>query len=140
MSEFPDPQAYIILAAESYGSGGQVGAVILPSQNELRGLQGSTMRWTLSYVERHNGICMFSSVDTGGFLGVQRISTDMDGVVRLLKETQKWKLTKTGNGFSVSQVIDDEEMFWHLNNEGAMVRIARASEGIQSWLFKPAQE
>lgn len=44
MSEFPDPQAYIILAAESYGSGGQVGAVILPSQNELRGLQGSTMR------------------------------------------------------------------------------------------------
>ncbi|OJA19449.1 hypothetical protein AZE42_04235 [Rhizopogon vesiculosus] len=91
-----------------------------------------TTMWTLTYVDRDNGICMIRNTLRGDFLCInQMLDMEMTGVVYLSGERQRWILRKASDGYTISQ----DEKFWYLAGEGEMIRTSPEKQ--QTWKFEP---
>ncbi|KAJ8594608.1 hypothetical protein M405DRAFT_858042, partial [Rhizopogon salebrosus TDB-379] len=94
--------------------------------------------WTLSYVDRENGICTLSDTLLGGFLGVPNSILINNAIFRVKHEPgvqpQRWQLTKVVDGYTIS--IEGKENFWHIDSIDGEVRAASSdSKRVQSWSF-----
>ncbi|OJA19446.1 hypothetical protein AZE42_04230 [Rhizopogon vesiculosus] len=79
---------------------------------------------------------MISDTLQGGFLGLKQIpDVEMTGAIYLSGEPQRWILRKAGDGYSISQVVNDEERFWYLAGLGDMIKTS-SSETQQTWEFE----
>ncbi|OAX38215.1 hypothetical protein K503DRAFT_783055 [Rhizopogon vinicolor AM-OR11-026] len=112
-------------------------ATILPGEDVLRGITKTSKKWTLTYVDRDNGICMISDTLQGGFLGLKQIpDVEMIGAIYLSGDQQRWILEKAGDDYTISQVVNGEERFWYLASLGDTIKTS-SSEDKQTWVFEP---
>ncbi|OJA11776.1 hypothetical protein AZE42_11565, partial [Rhizopogon vesiculosus] len=84
---------------------------------------------------------------SGSYVGIPE---DSDGIVRRVEKLEHRTLKKTDDGFSVSRVVNGEELYSHLDSEGrvssdrrdsllnlAQLTTSPSSQGIRSWVFQP---
>ncbi|OJA19445.1 hypothetical protein AZE42_04231 [Rhizopogon vesiculosus] len=111
-------------------------ATILPDEDVLRGMTKATKKWTLTYVDQPNGVCMISDTLQGGFLGLkQTADVEMTGAIYLSGDQQRWILKKAGDDYTISQMVNGEERFWYLAGLGDMIKTS-SSEDKQTWEFE----
>jgi len=141
MADLPEPRPYYI--ATPLNSGQLVWLAILLDDNELMTFKDVEKRtaFSLQYVDQPNGICMFSDVNKGGFLGVSDEDLHKDKIIRRWNEPKRWILKKADRGgFSMSQVLDGGEKYWQTLGDGFMVCAASGYSGIEGWILEPVDK
>ncbi|OAX32956.1 hypothetical protein K503DRAFT_804782 [Rhizopogon vinicolor AM-OR11-026] len=135
MAGLPDEQDYYVITGESYGTKQPIGIAFDEGEGIIRTTPGKKTAWTLEYIDKKKGIVKGIHPESGLHAAIPE---DLDGLARHVVEPQHWALQKTDGGVSVSRVVNGEELFVHVDNEGRVTASPQSKlKEIPSWVLQP---